>query len=122
MQRRRFLEFAGRLGAGLGIASPWLGPETLQAFPGTDTVNRHSDKRMNKGAGTAPTLVTSLDGDWLIATDPGNAGREQKWFLAPRPEAKRTPVPSIIQEAFPAYHGVVWCWRKFDAPPQPYAS
>lgn len=117
MERRRFLELAGRVGTGLGIAGPLLGPEALAAFPVGD---QQKTGAHNKDGRTAPTLATSLDGKWLIATDPGNAGRDQKWFLTPRPEAKTTPVPSIIQEPFPAYHGVVWYWRQFDAPAHPY--
>jgi Glycosyl hydrolases family 2, TIM barrel domain/Glycosyl hydrolases family 2, sugar binding domain/Glycosyl hydrolases family 2 len=119
MQRRQFLELAGRVGTGLGIAGPLLGPEAIAAFPLADQ-QKSGAHNSNKDGQTAPTLASLLDGDWLIATDPGNAGRDQKWFLTPRPDAKTTPVPSIIQEAFPAYHGVVWYWRKFDAPVHPY--
>ena len=55
------------------------------------------------------STVVSLDGDqWLLATDPTNAGRQQNWFEAPQPKAKPTKVPWIIQDAFPGYHGVVW--------------
>ena len=43
----------------------------------------------------------SLNGEWLLATDPRNVGRENKWFTQPLPEAKPTQVPWIIQEAFP---------------------
>ena len=120
MQRRRFLEFAGRLGAGLGIAGPLLGPRTLPAYvnPAKDHPNQSDPKDGREGT----TLAMSLDGPWLIATDPANAGREQKWFLAPHPDAKITPVPSIIQEAYPAYHGVAWYWRKFNATPHPYQA
>lgn len=73
-------------------------------------------------AAAQPTrLVVSLDGeDWLLAVDPQNVGREQHWFKSPRPDAKRTKVPWIIQDAFPGYHGVAWYWRKFRAPPQPH--
>jgi len=67
--------------------------------------------------------VVSLDGDgWLLATDPKNVGREEKWFETPRPEAKPTDVPWIIQDAFPAYHGVAWYWREFTAPANPHAG
>lgn len=61
--------------------------------------------------------ITCLDGpDWLLATDPTNVGRQQKWFEAPHLEAKPTNVPWIIQDAFPGYHGVAWYWRDFTAP------
>ena len=32
--------------------------------------------------------VKLLDGDWLLAVDPDNTGREQKWFADPLPGAK----------------------------------
>ncbi|MBM3242244.1 glycoside hydrolase family 2 [Candidatus Poribacteria bacterium] len=64
----------------------------------------------------ASTMVISLDGEWLLATDPQNTGREQKWFTGPVPDAKLTKVPWIIQEAFPGYHGVAWYWRDFVSP------
>ena len=64
--------------------------------------------------------VTSLDGEWLLATDPQNVGRERQWYSAPVPEAKRTKVPWIIQDAFPGYHGVAWYWREFAAPANPH--
>ena len=78
-------------------------------------------------AGPAPqplnSTVVSLDGDqWLLATDPTNVGREEKWFEAPRPEAKPTRVPGIIQEVFPCYHGVAWYWRKFTPAANPHAG
>jgi hypothetical protein len=73
MQRRRFLEFAGRLGAGLGVAVPLLGAETLQAIPGAD--KQVAGKQSAKAGTKAPTMAFSLDGQWLIATDPRNIGR-----------------------------------------------
>jgi hypothetical protein len=63
-----------------------------------------------------------LDGEWLIATDPQNVGREMRWDRGPVAEAKTTRVPSIIQEVFPAYHGVAWYWRDFVAPARPHAD
>ena len=113
MQRRKFLEFAGRLGAGLGVAVPLLGTEAI-ALP-------NAEKQLaGKPGQKAPTLSFSLDGQWLIATDPGNIGRDQNWFGAPQSDAKTTRVPSIIQETFPAYHGVVWFWRQFEPAAHPY--
>ena len=66
------------------------------------------------------TSVVSLDGSWLLAPDPQNVGRENEWYAAATPEAKRTPVPWIIQEVFPGYHGVAWYWREFTAPVNPH--
>ncbi len=74
-------------------------------------------------AAPAASVVVCLDAnDWLLATDPKNVGREQKWQEAPRPEAKPAKVPWIIQEAFPGYHGVAWYWRDFTAPANPHAD
>ncbi len=122
MKRREFLEVAGRLGAGLGVAGSLLAGETFAATPspGPDGAN---DKNLGSGEQkAAPTLSFFLDGEWSIATDPQNVGRDQNWFQGPRPDAKKTRVPSIIQETYPAYHGVVWYWRSFQAEPHPYAS
>ncbi len=63
------------------------------------------------------TQVVPLGGGpWLLATDPGNKGRQEKWFLAPRPQAKPAAVPGVVQEIDPDYHGVAWYWRDFEAP------
>ena len=68
-----------------------------------------------------PPLSVSLDGaDWMIATDAKNEGREQRWFEAPRADAKKTTVPWIIQDAFPGYHGVAWYWREFTPAKHPH--
>jgi beta-galactosidase/beta-glucuronidase len=105
MQRRRFLELAGQMGALSSVVTP-----RLQAFaPSNNTTN---------GSGT---LVTVLDSGWLIDTDPSNTGRDQSWFRTPQPGAKATRVPSVLQESFPAYHGVVWYWLQFKPEPQPFA-
>jgi hypothetical protein len=114
MNRRKFLEFAGRAGVGMGAANSFLAPVALGS---SGTRSSIPDRR----ARVAATLAMSLDGDWSIATDPGNVGRDEKWFLAPRGEARSIHVPSIIQETFPAYHGVVWYWRALDLGVHPYA-
>jgi hypothetical protein len=74
-------------------------------------------------ANPSSATVVSLDGnDWLLATDPKNAGRNESWFRGPRPEAKQTKVPWIIQDAFPGYHGLAWYWRQFTAPTNPWTE
>jgi len=65
-------------------------------------------------------MTVSLDGTWLLATDPRNVGRAERWWEKPRLEAKAVRVPWIIQEAFPGYHGVAWYWRTFSAPANPH--
>ncbi len=64
--------------------------------------------------------IVSLDGEWLLAPDPHNVGRSNQWWTAPRPDAKPTKVPWIIQDAFPGYHGVAWYWKEFEAPANPF--
>src|SRR2546430_3672050 len=66
--------------------------------------------------------VATLDGTWLLSTDPSDTGREQRWFEAPRAGSKPSNVPWIIQEAFPGYHGVAWYWRDFVPSTNTYAS
>lgn len=63
-----------------------------------------------------------LDGEWQLAVDPRNVGREQSWFAKPSPEAKTARVPWIIQTTFPGYHGVAWYWREFAAPANPHPN
>ncbi|MFV2068342.1 MAG: glycoside hydrolase family 2 protein [Pirellulales bacterium] len=58
----------------------------------------------------------------MLAIDPRNEGRQQKWFDAPVSDTKPTKVPWVIQDAFPGYHGVAWYWREFDAPADPHAG
>ncbi|MCU0960661.1 MAG: hypothetical protein MUF48_11205, partial [Pirellulaceae bacterium] len=70
----------------------------------------------------SPSPVISLDGQWLLATDPQNVGRDQQWWTAPRPDAKVTKVPWIIQDAFPGYHGVAWYYRDFVVPANPHTA
>ena len=68
----------------------------------------------------ASAQVVSLDGKWMLGTDPENVGRDQNWWEGPRSGAKETRVPWIIQDAFPGYHGVAWYWREFAAPKNPH--
>jgi hypothetical protein len=72
-------------------------------------------------AAGGPTQTIPLSGnDWLLAPDPKNVGQTEKWWEAPRPDAKQTKVPWIIQDAFPGYHGVAWYWRDFPALANPH--
>lgn len=77
-------------------------------------------KPISQATSPSPTVI-SLDGPgWLIATDPTNVGREEKWFEKPQPGAKQTKVPWVIQDSFPNYHGLVWYWRDVSIPANPY--
>ncbi len=66
------------------------------------------------------TVVSLDESPWLIATDPHNVGRDAKWWEKPTAEAKAVRVPGILQEAFPAYHGVAWYWLDLTPPANPH--
>ena len=94
------------------------GPSSAPAGEGS---SRSGEPILPALVAAEPTRVFSLDGDsWRIAVDPTNVGRQEAWFNAPRPEAKATKVPWIIQDVFPDYHGVAWYWREFAAPLNPH--
>ncbi|MBK7710868.1 MAG: glycoside hydrolase family 2 [Bacteroidales bacterium] len=70
-----------------------------------------------------PTVsVISLDGEWLLSTDPLNVGRNEKWWKSPVKGSTPVKVPWILQDAFPGYHGVAWYWRDFIAPENTYPA
>jgi len=59
--------------------------------------------------------VQRLTGLWNLAPDPENRGREERWFEhGPVEMAQDAPVPGVIQQVFPDYHGVAWYWYKFS--------
>lgn len=59
-------------------------------------------------------FMQSLDGRWEIARDPGNRGREERWFeRGGMSDADECVVPGIMQQTFPRCHGVFWYWRNF---------
>jgi len=90
---------------------------SLAAAPASEP--SESDAALEARAGG--TAVLPLDGDgWVVAADPQNAGREQAWWRAARPDSRPVRVPGIFQEALPGCHGVVWYWRQFTPPPNPY--
>jgi hypothetical protein len=47
---------------------------------------------------------------WRISTDPDNKGVAANWPAHVPDHAKRAPVPGIIQQVFPEYHGIAWYW------------
>jgi len=50
-----------------------------------------------------------IDGDdWLIAIDPENIGKEEKWYKNPIFFGEPAVVPGCIQNNFVGYHGVAW--------------
>ena len=119
MNRRRFLRDAAQVGTGVGVGGVLLGKEVNgPAIPAT-SANQPAESDLSKPLGTS---LLRLDGQWLIATDEKNTGRDKHWFAAPVSDARTTRVPSIIQEVYPGFHGVAWYWRDFRAPIHPYSQ
>lgn len=85
-----------------------------------DNLSAQSWSKNNNSQTSEP--VVSLDGQWTIATDSGNVGKNQKWWEGPVSQTKQIKVPWILQDIFPGYHGVVWYWREFLAPKNNYPS
>lgn len=67
-------------------------------------------------------IVPLTTGAWSLAIDPGNVGREEHWYTAPRPEAIPTRLPGVMQQHYPDYHGVAWYWLDFSAPLNPHTG
>ena len=65
--------------------------------------------------------MLSLDSpdQWVLAADPGNVGKLQRWWNSPRPGAKTARVPGTMQETLGEYHGVAWYWRTVKLPRHP---
>jgi hypothetical protein len=127
MKRRHLLKRAVQAAIGLRVsdAVSAKGAATPPAVKFSDEAGSPPPQERSGGASSvegvnSETPTTLLDGEWLIATDPQNVGREMRWDRGPVPEAKKTRVPSIIQEVFPAYHGVAWYWREFAVPAHPH--
>ena len=74
------------------------------------------------GSQSASKTVISLNGEWLIEKDPLNIGITAMWWKTPVSEAKKIKVPWILQQVFPAYHGLVWYWHDFIVPKNIYPS
>ena len=120
MRRRRFLQLAGRAGAGIAAGGALLDPAPADALD-------HSAGALHPffaaaAAITEASSILPLDTGWSVGRDPANIGKAQGWFGAVGSDAKPVRVPSIIQEVYPAYHGVAWYWVKFESRPNPYAG
>lgn len=63
-----------------------------------------------------PALVCNLNGQWKIAMDQENRGKQERWFeRGPVRNAQMAEVPNPAQLTFPGYNGVFWYWQSFDA-------
>jgi beta-galactosidase len=59
----------------------------------------------------------SLDGEWTLAPDPGNRGREEAWWRNPPDTgALSVRVPAVWDLWLPDYDGAGWYFRRFGAP------
>ena len=124
MNRRRFMKDVTQAGIGLGVPTLILdGSQSTVSAAGREdpSVHPHHTKAAPGQSLPSAGSVVLLDGDWLLATDPNNVGREQKWHERRAPEAKRVHVPGIVQELFPHFFGVAWYWHEFTAPVHPHS-
>jgi len=64
--------------------------------------------------------MQSLNGNWKLAGDPENKGRDECWFNEVQPAAKDGSVPGTIQQVFPYCHGLFWYWRSFTPTVTPF--
>lgn len=72
-------------------------------------------------AAQTPSQMIPLDGtDWQIAKDPDNIGQTEGWFNAVPNDVKPIRVPGILEETFCDYDGIVWYYKKFEAPANPH--
>ena len=122
MNRRRFFQGVTELGISGGIAGTVLNGVSAHATVSPQAVGSRAVSTHADGLAEVATPVLTLNGEWSIARDPQNVGREQKWFTRSAADATPIRVPGIFQEAFPGYHGVVWYWREFTAPAHPFAQ
>lgn len=70
----------------------------------------------------AATQTIALDGTWQIRTDSENTGKSSEWFARPLSDSGKVdaiPVPGVLQQIYPEYHGLVWYERPFATPANP---
>jgi hypothetical protein len=103
-------------GVAVFLALLHLGGRTRAAEPVQPNEETNVTIRVESAA------VRTLSGTWLLAVDGENKGRDERWFEKARPEAKAAPVPGIIQQVFPGYHGVAWYWHTFTVTQLPAAG
>jgi len=99
----------------LGLAATLLAWAALPAMRGTTGEPPQPREEPNMQNSVESAASRLLAGTWLLATDPENKGREQRWFERAQAEAKEAPVPGVIQQVFPNYYGVAWYWHTFRA-------
>ena len=92
--------------------------EELGRGPLSGLLPSTSSQRSSKDSPT----VFPLNTGWSVAKDPGNIGKAQGWAKAIQISAASIRVPSILQEVYPAYHGVAWYWLQFASEPNPFAG
>src|ERR1035437_7475841 len=89
MNRRRFMKDATQAGMTMGVSGSLLASaasaaeteETTTTKPAQNgEAARRTKSNRNLVVGT-PVIV--LDGNWLLATDPQNIGRNENWFAQP---------------------------------------
>ena len=59
--------------------------------------------------------------DWRLCPDQADGGVTANWPARVPDHAVAAPVPGIIQQVFPDYHGVAWYWCELAPVPVPTA-
>ncbi len=69
---------------------------------------------------TGPQTMLLDGADWWLVQDPEADGLPFSCWQSPQTCGQPTPVPRIIQDIFPGYHGVAWYFKNFTAPANPH--
>lgn len=124
MKRRQFLKDAA--GLSIGYSGVFMEKNTLAdsaeslAQRKGSSLGSQSKKLVHTSGSSKTDLVVGLTGEWVISIDPKGIGLGAQWYARPAQDARKTTVPSIIQQVYPHYHGLAWFWRKFVVPSNPY--
>lgn len=119
MNRRGFFRDVAELGTVGGLTGTLL--NARHPAPATESRGARGSTIDASDAREAAIPVLPLNGEWVIARDPHDSGKRQKWFTRPTSDAVPIRVPGIFQEVFPGYHGVAWYWREVNIPGHPFA-
>lgn len=63
---------------------------------------------------TTKMPVHRLNSGWTMSTDPSDDGLARGWDRSPASVGRPAPVPGIIQQVAPDYHGVAWYWCELE--------
>jgi hypothetical protein len=76
----------------------------------------HTVEMWSDHLGSQARLCCPLDGEWQLAFDPENVGKEKGWQTAFPASLEVAQVPAVWELVRPDYDGVGWYRRTFDRP------